>query len=104
MSILDQLGLDPDSFTWHDLALCDGTDNPDWFYDEYERNTNVAKTVDQMCLSCPVMQQCARVGQENREVGVWGGIYWNGSGKPDKARNAHKTDEVWLEIRDRLSE
>lgn len=104
MSILDQLGIDPDDFTWHDLALCDGIDDPEVFFDDYEKNVNVARAVDEMCLSCPVMAACARDGQEGKRTGVWGGIYWNGNGKPDTNRNAHKTDEDWAAIRERLSE
>lgn len=104
MNILEAMGLDPDTFTWHDLALCDGVPNADMYFDDYESDKTVARQVDEMCLHCPVMKQCAETGQRNKEQGVWGGIYWNGSGKPDKNRNEHKSEETWAKIRERLSE
>lgn len=111
MSLLDELDIDPEDFHWKDLGLCqktgvvikpDGTviDN---MFDEYETNERVAKQVDQMCLHCPVMAQCAQAGSKG-EWGVWGGIYWNGAGKPDKNKNSHKTPEVWDEIKKRMTE
>ena len=103
MNILQQLGLDADSFTWHDLALCKNLDNPDNFFEDYEKRESIAKAIDDMCLSCPVMQQCALYAQEAKESGVWGGVYWNGSGAPDKNRNSHKTEEVWNQIKTRLA-
>jgi hypothetical protein len=104
MSLLEQIGVDPEDFTWRDLGLCVGTDEPDNFFEEYEHKENVAKNIDDMCLSCPVMKACAEYAQMHRESGVWGGVYWDGSGKPDKERNAHKTPEVWDEIKRRISE
>lgn len=102
MTLLEQLGLDPDDFVWQDLALCDGMD-PELFYSKYENNEEDARQTDEVCLHCPVMKECGLRGMQG-ETGVWGGIYWNGSGKPDEARNAHKTPEVWARIRERMSE
>jgi hypothetical protein len=76
----------------------------DPFYEAYETNPETARNTDDMCLHCPVMKQCALEGQSKKRVGVWGGIYWNGAGKPDKDRNAHKTKEVWDAIYERLAE
>lgn len=101
-TLISLLGIDPEDFIWQDLALCDGAD-PSNYYENYESNAEVAKQVDEMCLSCPVMAACAKQGQAGGESGVWGAIYWNGSGKPDKARNAHKTDAVWIEIQNRIA-
>jgi hypothetical protein len=103
VSLLDELGIDPEDFTWHDLALCDGIEDPEIFFSKYEADEEVAKQADQVCLHCPVMKQCALMGQKG-EYGQWGGIFWNGSGKPDKNRNSHKTPEVWAEIEKRLNE
>ena len=36
----------------------------------------------------------------NSDNGVWGGVYLN-SGSPDKARNAHKTKDVWKRIKEK---
>lgn len=101
---LESLGLDPETFTWHDLALCDGVDEPDLYFDKYESDKTVAKQIDEMCLHCPVMKQCAQTGMERGEKGVWGAIYWNGAGNPDANFNAHKTEEVWEKIRERMTE
>lgn len=103
MQAHDALGIDPedDSLTWERLALCAGMPT-NWFFDEYESDETVAKQVDEACLSCPVMAICANVGRENKEHGVWGGVYFNGSGKPDKNKNIHKTNEVWDRIRERI--
>lgn len=97
MNLLEQLGLDPENVSWHQLALCDGMELV-WFYDLYETDVEIAKAVDDHCLHCPVIAECGLRGASG-EYGVWGGIYWAGNGKPDKAKNAHKTDDVWKAIR-----
>jgi hypothetical protein len=96
------LGIDPEELEWTDLALCQGLDR-NLFYDDYESDEQVAKMTDQMCLSCPVMQQCLERGLDNGEWGVWGGIYLT-SGRPDANRNAHKTQETWDAIRERIGD
>lgn len=100
-SIIELLGLDEEDFSWQQLSLCSGMDT-ELFYDQYESSSKVAKQVDQMCLSCPVMNECLQWGTENSETGVWGGIYLV-SGKVDNNRNSHKTEDVWAEIRNRIS-
>jgi len=101
-SILDELGIDPDEFKWQDLSLCANLPT-EYFYDKYESDREIAKATDQACLTCPVISQCFFAGAQG-ESGVWGGVYWNGSGKPDKNKNSHKTDEVWDMIRRRVEE
>ena len=100
ISLLKSLDLDAETLEWFDLALCQGSPR-DWFFEGYE-DSNTAKQVDSMCLSCPVMKSCGLMGQAG-EVGVWGGVYWNGQGKPDKNKNAHKTPEDWEKIYERLA-
>lgn len=102
MSILDDLGIDPEDFTWQKVALCQNVDT-ELFFDQYESSTEVAKQVDQMCFVCPVMKECLMQGMQENEHGVWGGIYFNGSGKPDKNRNKHKTDADWSIVRAKMS-
>lgn len=97
----DQPTLDVETAEWKDLAVCFGTDT-NLFFDYYESDTMMAKTVDSMCLSCPIMSQCLEMGTDNSEWGVWGGIYLV-SGKPDANRNAHKTKEVWDGIKQRIT-
>lgn len=94
------LGLDPEELEWKDLALCSQMDT-NLFYDDYESSEQVARMVDDICLSCPVMKQCLQRGTDNGEWGVWGGIYLV-SGRPDSSKNTHKTTETWQEIKERL--
>lgn len=75
--------------------------NTNMFYEAYESSNSVARMVDDMCLSCPVLSQCLQSGVDNSEWGVWGATYLI-SGKPDKNKNSHKTEEVWQEIRERI--
>lgn len=99
---LSVLGIDLEDLEWQDLALCKGMPTND-FHDNYESNERVARVIDQVCLSCPVMAQCLERGTENNEWGVWGAIYLT-SGKPDVNRNSHKTQEVWDAVRERISD
>jgi hypothetical protein len=101
VGLLEELGIEPRDFQWQDLALCRGM-NPAFFFEDYENDIEVAKQVDQCCLACPAIKECATMGL-NGEYGVFGGVYWNGSGRPDVNRNAHKTDEINSKIRERLS-
>lgn len=98
-NILNELKVDKEDFNWWHLAICSGME-VSVFYEKYEADQNIAKNIDEMCLNCPVMQMCYQTGVENNEYGVWGGIYLN-SGSIDKARNIHKTQEVWKKIRKR---
>ena len=97
MNLIQELGLDPDNLQWHQLSLCDGMEL-NWFYDLYESDVEVAKQVDEVCLACPVIAECGLRGASG-EYGVWGGIYWAGNGKPDRAKNAHKTEATWAALR-----
>lgn len=104
-NLLSELGLDAEHLEWHDLALCRNSDiatpENDFFFDAYESNEEVAKAADQVCLHCPVIKQCFFAGSEGN-YGLWGGIYWNGAGKPDLNRNRHKTDDIWEQVYDRV--
>ena len=103
-SVPSELGLDLDELDWQDLALCEAEDIPTSdFYEGYENSESVARSIDEACLSCPVMAQCLQRGIENNEWGVWGGIYLN-SGKPDTNRNSHKAPDIWEAIRERIGD
>lgn len=86
-----------DELEWYHLSICRGM-KTNWFYDDYEADPMFAKLMDGICLSCPVRAMCLREGVENQEYGLWGAVFLN-NGKTDTSRNAHKTDEVWEEIR-----
>ena len=77
---------------WH-FASCQNF-HINWFFDEYENDPVVAQTVDSICINCPVRQLCAAEAEDNKETGVWGGIYFD-KGRVDQARNQHKTDYIW---------
>lgn len=103
-SVLSELGLDPEQVEWQDVALCRTAEIPtSVYYDEYENSVSIAKSVDDGCLSCPVLAQCLQAGVENGEWGVWGGIYLV-SGKPDMNKNSHKTPDIWEAIRERIGD
>lgn len=95
--ILNSLGVDREDFDWWHLAACSGME-PNLLYDQYEIDINVAKNIDEMCLSCPVIKMCHDEGIGNNEWGVWGGVYLT-LGVVDKARNMHKTPEVWKRLK-----
>lgn len=97
---LRALGIDLETLEWQDLSLCNGMDT-NLFFDDYEADEQVARMIDDACLSCPVFAQCLERGMENGEWGVWGAIYLD-KGKPDTNRNAHKTPEIWAAIKERL--
>jgi hypothetical protein len=96
-NILNDLGVDEDDFEWFHIAACNGMDT-NLFYEKYEADPNIAKNIDEMCLSCPVMKMCYQSGTTNNEYGVWGGVYLN-AGVVDKSRNLHKDQEVWKRLR-----
>lgn len=93
MSILDELGLDASDVSWEDLAACRGMER-DYFFDIYEEDKTLARQIDQVCLSCPVIQDCLEFGQEMRGWGVWGGVYLT-DGEIDAKLNKHKTESDW---------
>lgn len=107
-SLLDELGLDESTLSWGKLALCGGRHpgeegmDLNWFFDDYEEDVELAKAMDSVCLSCPVMKECLLEAFDDKDYGLRGGIYLT-NGKPDKARNAHKTPEVWAKIQEKLS-
>lgn len=96
-NILDDLGIDKDSFDWYDFAICKGMDT-NLFFDKYENDVNIANSIDQACISCPVKKTCLSIGQSGNEYGVWGGIYLN-AGSIDINKNAHKTPEIWKKVK-----
>ena len=68
------------------------------FFDSYETDPNIAKSIDQACMSCPVIAMCYKYGTESDNYGVWGGVYLN-SGSVDSSKNIHKTQDIWKKIK-----
>ena len=96
-NILNDLGIDKQEFEWFDLAICRGMDT-NLFFEKYETDVNIAKNIDEACLSCPVSKMCYDSGVENNEYGVWGGVYLN-AGSVANSKNTHKTPEIWKRIK-----
>ena len=90
-----------DDTKWYHLSICQGM-NLNWFYDEYESDPVLAKNMDNICLSCPVRSACLREGIENKEYGLWGGVFLS-AGRADRTRNAHKGDDIWSVIREGIA-
>jgi hypothetical protein len=79
---------------WKDKGECLGMDT-NLFFDKYEEDPHLAKSIDHICQRCPINQQCFAVGISNKEWGVWGGVYLK-DGKIDKEFNAHKDKDSWF--------
>lgn len=87
---------------WVSEALCAGTDT-ELYFDQYELDESIAKDIDRLCLSCPVVKECFDYGIQTESYGVWGGIFLN-DGKLDNVRNSHKTQEIWERLLPLVSE
>jgi hypothetical protein len=96
-NILNDLGIDKDNFEWYDFAICKGMDT-DLFFEKYETDINIANSIDQACLSCPVSKMCYEAGVLNNDYGVWGGFYLN-AGSVDKSKNIHKTSDTFKRLK-----
>jgi len=96
-NILNDLGIDSDDLDWYHLSICRGMDT-NLFYEKYEADPNIAKNIDEMCLSCPVVSMCYQAGVDGNEYGVWGGVYLT-SGSIDKSKNLHKSTETWKRLK-----
>lgn len=86
--------------SWQEYAACAQMDVMR-FFEHYEMNAQSAMVTDEICLSCPVIEQCREAGISGSEWGVWGGVYLQ-AGSIDKQRNNHKTKEVWKRLAIRL--
>ena len=96
-NILNDLGIDEEDLDWMHLAVCRGMDT-NLFYDKYENDSKIAKNIDEACMSCPVSKMCFESGTNNKEYGVWGGVYLS-SGEIDKSKNLHKTKDIWERLK-----
>lgn len=95
--ILKKKGIDPRDVRWWNLAACQNME-VNWFFDNYESDPELAKQIDTLCMTCPVISFCYKEGIDNKLEGVWGGVYVK-HGKPKKQYNKHKTAEVWKRLK-----
>lgn len=100
IDIIEEMGLDPENITWRDIGSCKDMEI-NWFYDTYENDQIHAANADLICARCPVVKQCLEAGMSNKEEGLWGGVYLS-SGRVDKTRNKHKTDDDWKRLEARV--
>lgn len=89
------------SSKWRDRAECLGMDT-NIFFDKYEDDQKLARSVDNICGRCKVNQECFATGVSQKEWGVWGGVYLK-DGKIDKEFNAHKSREDWSDTWESLT-
>lgn len=101
-SVANQLGIDPEKMAWQDWAACHGLpfesgQHP--FFERYEsEGPTYKRAMDSLCNGCPVQKICGDYASERKEEGLWGGIYWTSTGRVDKKRNEHKTDDDWKHL------
>lgn len=86
---------------WYHLSLCHGM-KTNWFFDDYENDPIFAKNMDSICAACPVRKFCLEEGIEDNETGLWGGVYLV-NGKMDAAKNAHKSEADWEDVRELIT-
>ena len=71
-------GPNADVWDWQLHGACRGEDSDLFFHPEGERGTKRrtrASAAKEICLGCPVLQQCRRHALTVREpYGVWGGL------------------------------
>lgn len=73
MNLVEQFGLDEESFIWQDLAMCVGIPT-EVFYDDSEKDDAVSDAAREICLTCPVAKLCLDAGLQGKESGIWGGV------------------------------
>lgn len=78
---------------WTDDAKCLSHDT-NIFFDIYEDNPHMRKTIDGICIECPVRRRCFAEGVSNKQWGVWGGVYLE-DGSVSKEFNDHKEKLDW---------
>lgn len=86
---------------WREQGKCANFD-PDLWFDQYEEDQSIRKIVDDLCISCPVQQQCFGTGVTGKEWGVWGGVYLK-DGSIDQEFNSHKTSDDWAALWESLT-
>lgn len=68
---------------WMAEGVCVGTDDPEAFWPETDKDKLEERWRD-YCEVCPVMMTCREFGSKNHLVGVWGNVF-----RPEKNRSSH---------------
>jgi hypothetical protein len=84
---------------WQNDAKCFGMDT-DFFYDKYEEDSDLAACIDELCQGCPVRRECFSHGINNKEWGVWGGVYLKEGSIDYREYNQHKKNwfDTWSSL------
>jgi len=87
---------------WQDDAECRGFPLS-WFFEGYEEDADIASEVDDLCINCPVANQCLKYGVETNGTGVFGMVYLT-LGKYSKTRNNHKMPYIQKKLENKVNE
>lgn len=79
---------------WQDEAKCLNQDFS-IFFEIYEDNPKMRKTIDGICAECPARKRCFAQGVNGKEWGIWGGVYLE-DGLPSKEFNDHRSKDDWF--------
>jgi hypothetical protein len=101
----------PTSADWKEQAACaklmtsndptDVAEVTEMFFDRYDADTELADSVDRLCLKiCPVRDECVQFAKNNKATGVHGGIYFS-LGRWAKSKNAHKAPSLIKELKEK---
>lgn len=70
---------------WQENAACLAADPNDFAPVDLHttaENTRIDTAAHRWCATCPVVQTCARFADDNRLIGLWGGVYrWVSAGR-----------------------
>ena len=80
---------------WKDNASCLNY-TTELFFDRYEEDVGIRRSIDSLCAECPLVRHCFGVGVSQKELGVWGGIYLE-AGKISRDINRHRTRADWAQ-------
>lgn len=73
---------------WRELALCKNM-NTNLFFELYQENEESAKKTDDLCLACPVRNNCLLEAVQNGETGCHGSVFLT-KGNYSRQFNRHK--------------
>lgn len=73
---------------WEERARC--AQKPAWWF--FSDDARVAAKAKEVCVGCPVTDECAERGRDQR-YGVWAGVD-KGAGERNRKRRSHVRREV----------
>ncbi|MCF7550998.1 WhiB family transcriptional regulator [Pseudonocardia sp. WMMC193] len=76
--------------SWRDEAACRDAPDPDEFFPKTSKGpgsgesgvSRVRRLARKWCARCPVLDECAAEADEDKLIGLWGGVYrYGGAGR-----------------------